>query len=56
LLFTLIHYGPRLPDLAEGVHRQFLPSFWRCWPNAEAWAGGRGPAARKCARSGTILG
>jgi hypothetical protein len=60
LFFALIQYGPMLPELAEGVNRQFLPQFlpsfrW-CWPNAEAWAGGRGPAARKCARRGAILG
>jgi hypothetical protein len=50
------NYGPMLAELAEGVNREFLPSFWWCWTNAEAWAGGRGPAARKCARSGAILG
>jgi hypothetical protein len=50
-----------LSELAEGVKRQFsqfLPRFFpsSCWcsPNAEAWVGGRGPVARKCARSDAI--
>jgi hypothetical protein len=34
LLFALIHCGPILPGLAEGVNRQVLPSFSRCSPTA----------------------
>ena len=29
MLFALIYCGPILPDLAESVNRQVLPSFWR---------------------------
>ena len=35
MLFALIHCGPTLPDLAEGVNRQSLPVFWRFGPVAK---------------------
>jgi hypothetical protein len=36
LLFALIHCGPTLPALADGVNRQSLPSFSRCSPTSGA--------------------
>jgi hypothetical protein len=43
LLFALIQCAPILPDLAQGINRQFLPSFWRCSPTAGSLAdGGKG--------------
>src|ERR1017187_7532862 len=56
MVFALIHCGPILPDLAEGVNRQLLPSFWRCWRPMQKLgrvAGGR--TARKYASSGAVL-
>jgi hypothetical protein len=36
LLFALIHCGPILPALAEGVNRRSLPSLSRCSPTSGA--------------------
>jgi hypothetical protein len=35
LLFALIHCGPILPELMEGLNRQVLPVFWRFCPIAK---------------------
>ena len=46
LLFALIHCGHILPDLAEGVNRQVLPSFWRFCPIAKSVGGRQRPSSQ----------
>ena len=55
MVFALIHCSPILPDLAEGVNRQFLPAFCQFWRNAEGRLAGIWRPARQCARSGAVL-
>jgi hypothetical protein len=46
LLFALIHCGPILPGLAEGVNRQVLPVFWRFCPIGNREGGRQRPSGQ----------
>ena len=46
LLFALIHSGPILPELVEGVNGQVLPVFWRFCPIAKTVGGRQRPSGQ----------
>jgi len=56
LLFVLVHSGPILQALAEGVNRRVLPVFWRSCPIAKTVGGRQRPSGEAMGEQQRDLG